>query len=55
MASFNVFVPFQPLGTINASNLNPLILPALLAGIIGPIVVVTLVWKSKKKEKKYNM
>jgi hypothetical protein len=55
LASFNVFVPFQPLGTINASNLNPLILPALLAGIIGTIVVVTLVWKSKKKEKKYNM
>jgi hypothetical protein len=51
LASFNVFVPFQPLGTINVSNLNPLILPALLAGVIGTIVVVTLIWKSKKKEK----
>jgi hypothetical protein len=51
LASFNVFVPFQPLGTVNVSNLNPLILPALLAGVIGTIVVVTLIWKSKKKEK----
>ena len=51
LASFNVFVPFQPLGTVNVSNLNPLILPALLVGVIGTIVVVTLIWKSKKKEK----
>jgi hypothetical protein len=51
LASFNVFVPFQPLGTVNVSNLNTLILPALLVGVIGTIVVVTLVWKSKKKEK----
>jgi hypothetical protein len=55
LASFNVFVPFQPLGTINVSNLNPLILPALLVGVIVTIVIVTLVWKSKKKEKKYNL
>jgi hypothetical protein len=51
LASFNVFVPFQPLGTVNVSNLNTLILPALLVGVIGTIVVVTLIWKSKKKEK----
>lgn len=51
LASFNVFVPFQPLGTVNVSNLNTLILPALLVGVIGTIVIVTLVWKSKKKEK----
>jgi hypothetical protein len=55
LASFNVFVPLQPLGTINVSNLNPLILPALLAGVIGTIAIVTLVWISKKKVKKYNM
>jgi hypothetical protein len=55
LASFNVFVPFQPLGAINVSNLNPLILPALLVGVIGTIVIVTLVWKSKEREKKYNL
>ena len=55
LASFNVFVPFQPLGTVNVSNLNTLILPALLVGVIGTIVVVTLVWKSKKKEKQYTL
>jgi hypothetical protein len=49
LASFNVCVPFQPLGTVNVSNLNTLILPALLVGVIGTIVIVTLVWKSKKK------
>jgi hypothetical protein len=47
LASFNVFVPFQPLGTINVSNLNPLILPALLVGVIGTIVIVTLVWRRR--------
>lgn len=55
LASFNVFVPLQPLGTINVSNLNPLILPALLVGVIGTIVIVTLIWKSRKREKKYNL
>jgi hypothetical protein len=45
LSSFNVIVPFQPLGTINVSNLNPLILPASLAGIIGTIVIVTWLWR----------
>ena len=47
LASFNVIVPFQPLGTINVSNLNPLILPALLVGVIGTIVIVTLLWRRR--------
>lgn len=47
LASFNVFVPLQPLGTINVSNLNPLILPALLVGVIGTIVIVTWLWRRR--------
>lgn len=47
LSSFNVIVPFQPLGTINVSNLNPLILPASLAGIIGTIVIVTWLWRRR--------
>ena len=47
LSSFNVIVPFQPLGTINVSNLNPLIIPASLAGIIGTIVIVTWLWRRR--------
>src|SRR5690242_5274445 len=29
LASFNVSVPFAPLGTVNVGNLNPLVIPAI--------------------------
>jgi hypothetical protein len=48
LASFNVSVPFAPLGTVNVSNLNPLTLPAI-AGIIAATVGVALIWKIKKR------
>jgi hypothetical protein len=40
LASFKVLVPFQPLGSINMSNMNSLILPAILAGLIGTIAII---------------
>lgn len=40
LASFKVLVPFQPLGTVNMSNMNSLILPAILAGLIGAIAII---------------
>ena len=49
LASFNVFVPLAPLGTLNVGNLNPMILPAIVAGVIGAIAVVILIWKGKRK------
>ena len=37
LASFNVSVPFAPLGTVNVGNLNPLVIP-VIAGIIASTV-----------------
>jgi hypothetical protein len=48
LASFNVSVPFAPLGTVNVDNLNPLTLPAI-AGIIAATAGVALIWKIKKR------
>src|SRR5919199_3550378 len=53
LASFNVFVPFAPLGTVNVGNLNPISLPAV-AGIIAATVGTALILKIKKKNKKIS-
>jgi hypothetical protein len=53
LASFNVSVPFAPLGTVNVGNLNPLVIPAI-AGIIAATVGVYLILKIKKKDKKIS-
>lgn len=53
LASFNVSVPFAPLGTINVGNLNPLVIPAI-TGIIAATVGVYLILKIKKKDKKIS-
>ncbi|MFL6457096.1 MAG: hypothetical protein ACJ71G_09035, partial [Nitrososphaeraceae archaeon] len=51
LASFNVSVPFAPLGTVNVGNLNSIALPAI-AGIIAVTVGVALILIIKKKNKK---
>ena len=51
LASFKVPVPIQPFGVINTNNINPLIFPAGLVGIVGAIVVVSfLIMIRKRKE-----
>lgn len=52
LASFRVFVPFQPLGTINLNYTIPLLLPAALAGIIGVIAIATFLIIMKREYKK---
>lgn len=52
LASFRVFVPFQPLGTINLNYTIPLLLPAALAGIIGVIVIATFLIIVKREYRK---
>jgi hypothetical protein len=52
LASFRVFVPFQPLGTINLNYTIPLLLLAALAGIIGVIVIATFLIIVKREYKK---
>ena len=53
LASFKVPVPIQPFGVINTNNINPLILPAGLVGIVGAIVVVSflIIMRTRKKIK----
>jgi hypothetical protein len=54
LASFKVLVPLQPFGVINTNNINPLILPAGLVGVVGAIVVVSflIMMRKRKKNKK---
>lgn len=52
LASFRVFVPFQPLGTINLNYTIPLLLPAALAGISGVIAMATFLIIMKREYKK---
>jgi hypothetical protein len=50
LASFNVFVPFAPLGTVNVSNLNTLVIP-VIAGIIAAAVgAAALMWIKREKK-----
>ena len=53
LASFNVLVPFQPLGTISVN----FALPAVLAAIIGTIAIVSIeiIIKRKKRQRRYNL
>jgi len=51
LASFKVLVPIQPFGVINTNNINPLILPAGLVGIVGAIVVVSFLIMIRKRKK----
>jgi hypothetical protein len=53
LASFNVSVPFAPLGTVNMGNLNPIAVPAI-AGVIAATVGVVLILKIKKINKKIS-
>jgi hypothetical protein len=48
LASFNVSVPFAPLGTVNVGNLNPIVIPAI-AGIIAATVGIALIWRIKRR------
>jgi hypothetical protein len=52
LASFKVFVPFQPIGTFNLSYAIPLILPAAIVGIIGLTAVVAFLIASKRKDRR---
>jgi hypothetical protein len=50
LASFNVFVPLQPFGTIDMDYLSPLLLPAGLVSIIGVIVIVAFIIIGKTRK-----
>ena len=51
LASFNIFVPFQPIGTVNLKYVTPLILPVGIIGIISVIAIAAFLILSKRKVK----
>jgi hypothetical protein len=53
LASFNVSVPFAPLGTVNVGNLNPIVIP-VIAGIIAATVGSALILKINKRNKEIS-
>jgi hypothetical protein len=53
LASFNVSVPFGPVGTVNVGNWNPIIIPEI-TGIIAATLGVALIFITKKKNKKIS-
>ena len=54
LASFNVSVPFAPLGTVNVGTFNPIALPAI-AGIIAATVGVALILIIIRKKNKKSL
>jgi hypothetical protein len=55
LASFKIFVPFQPIGTVNLKYVTPLILPAGIIGVISVIAIVAFLILSKRKVKRNSI
>ena len=52
LASFKMIVPFQPFGVININHIFPLLIPALLAAIVGAVTILLLMVVVANKKKK---
>jgi hypothetical protein len=52
LASFKIIVPFQPFGVININHIFPLLIPALLAAIVGVVAILLLMVVVANKKKK---
>ena len=52
LASFKIFVPFQPLGVIDVNHIFPLLIPAALVGIVIAVVILAIMIAVNKKRKK---
>lgn len=55
LASFKIFVPFQPIGAVNLKYVTPLILPAGIMGVISVIAIVAFLILSKRKVKRNSI
>jgi hypothetical protein len=51
LASFKIFVTFQPLGVINVKEIRPLLFPAVLVGAIGTVVIMIIMMIVNKRGK----
>jgi hypothetical protein len=52
LASFKMFVPFQPLGVININHIFPLLIPAGLVAIVGTIAILSFMVVVNKRKKR---
>src|ERR1044072_4515607 len=52
LAAFKIIVPFQPFGVININHIFPLLIPALLAAIVGAVAILLLMVVVANKKKK---
>ena len=50
LASFNMIVPLQPFGVININHISPLLLPAVLAAIVGAVAILLFMVVANKKK-----
>ncbi len=55
LASFNVFIPPQALGTANITSTSLLVFSASLAGIIGIIAFIVITSRKKRKAESNNL
>jgi hypothetical protein len=51
LASFKIFVSFQPLGVINVKEIRPLLIPAALVGAIGAAFIIAFIMIVNKRRK----
>jgi hypothetical protein len=51
LASFKIFVSFQPLGVINVKEIHRLLIPAVLVGAIGAAVIIAFMMIINKRHK----
>ena len=51
LASFKIIVPFQPFGVININHIFPLLIPAVLAAIVGAVAILLLMVVIANKKK----
>jgi hypothetical protein len=50
LASFKMIVPFQPFGVININHIFPLLVPAILAAIVGAVAILLFMVVANKKK-----
>lgn len=54
LASFKIFVSFQPLGVINLKEIRPLLIPAALVGAMGAALIIAFIMIVNKRRKNGN-
>jgi signal transduction histidine kinase len=54
LASFKMVIPFQPLGVTNINYIFPLLIPAVLVGIVGAVAILSFMVIVANKRRNYK-